>query len=400
MYDAIVIGARCAGSPTAMLLGRKGYKVLLVDRAAFPSDAPRNHAVLHDGTVRLQSWDLLDRVIASGTPPLRKMTVDLGDFPLKGELPPGDGVDADYGPRRTILDKILLDAAAEAGAEVRQGFSVSEIVTDGERVTGVRGRSKGGAPVTEHARIVIGADGQHSMLARTVNAAKYNEVPSRTCGYFSYWSGVPCGGLEVYIRDRPAFLIAFATNDGLTCVGFQVPISEFPAFRRDIESYSDKLLDLAPALAERVRAGKREERFYGTADLDNWFRKPYGPGWALVGDAGYHKDPITARGISDAFRDAELLADAVDDGLAGRKNMDEALRNYERQRNETAMPQYEGACSSAAFEPIPERVYRLRAAVRGDQHLVDQFLGVQFGTVKREEFYSSEAMQRVLQAAG
>ena len=193
-------------------------------------------------------------------------------------------------------------------------------------------------------------------------------------------------------------MIAFATNDDLTCVGFQVPIAEFPEYRRDIEGYSDRLLDLAPGFAEKVRAGKREERFYGTADLDNWFRKPYGPGWALVGDAGYHKDPISARGMSDAFRDAELLANAIDEGFSGRMPVDEALQGYEQQRNEAALPQYEDTCSSAAFNPIPPSAYALRAAIRGDQELVDRFTGVQFGTVSEEDFFSSEAVQCILQA--
>jgi flavin-dependent dehydrogenase len=205
--------------------------------------------------------------------------------------------------------------------------------------------------------------------------------------------------MEVYINPRPAFMIAFATNDDLTCVGFQVPIEEFPEYRRNIEAYSDKLLDLAPDLAERVRAGKREERFCGTADLDNWFRKPYGPGWALVGDAGYHKDPINARGISDAFRDAELLANALDEGFLGRNPMDKALAAYEQQRNEAALPQYKDTCSSAAFNPIPPSAYTFRAAIRDDQELVDRFMGVQFGTVNGEEFYGSEEVQRILQAA-
>jgi flavin-dependent dehydrogenase len=397
MYDAIVIGARCAGSPTAMLLARKGYRVLLIDRATFPSDSMRNHFIRHKGTVQLHRWDLLDRVIASNCPPVRKHTTDLGDFPLAGYPPPGDGVDAEYGPRRYVLDKILVDAAPEAGAEAREGFSVSEVLMDGERVTGIRGKSKGGAAISEHARIVIGADGQHSLVARTVNPPKYNERPSLTCGYYSYWSGVPCEGLEAHILDRPVFLLGFPTNDNLTCIAVQVPISEFPAFRVDMEAYFYRMLDLAPDFAERVRAGKREERFLGSADLDNFFRKPYGPGWALVGDAGYHKDPITALGISDAFRDAELLADAIDAGLSERRPMEEALADYERQRNEAAMSSYEEACGAASFEPIPRKVYQIRVAIRGNQDLINRYFGVAVGTINGEDFFGSEAMQRLME---
>jgi flavin-dependent dehydrogenase len=217
--------------------------------------------------------------------------------------------------------------------------------------------------VTERSRIVIGADGQHSLVARTVEAPAYNQRPALTCAYYSYWSGVRCDGTEVWIRDRPLFIVAFPTNFGLTCVAAQVPVSEFSRYRADIGGYFMSALGLAPSIAERVRAGRREERFLGTADLPNFFRKPYGPGWALVGDAGYHKDPITARGISDAFRDAELLAEAIDAGFSGRRPLDASLAWYERRRNEMALPEYEQTCVAAAFTPIPADVFAQRAAL-------------------------------------
>jgi flavin-dependent dehydrogenase len=378
MYDAIVIGARCAGSPTAMLLARKGYRVLLVDRATFPSDSPKNHYIRQMGVAQLTRWGLLDRVAASGCPPVRKHTVDFGDFPLTGYPIFPDGVDAEYGPRRIVLDKILVDAAVEAGAELREGFSVQEIVIEDGRVVGIKGRSKGSESVTERASIVIGADGHHSIVARTMQAPTYNERPALTCGYFSYWSGIPCDALEVYFRPDPAFLLAFPTNYGQTCVAVQAPVREFDAFRANIEESFFKKVGLAPELAERVRNGRREERFYGTADLENFFRKPYGAepngGWALVGDAGYHKDPITALGVSDAFRDAELLAEAVDSGLSGREPMEVALAGYERKRNEAAMPEYENACMTASFYPPPPQVFELRAAIRGNQEAINRFM--------------------------
>ncbi|HET6312453.1 MAG TPA: NAD(P)/FAD-dependent oxidoreductase [Chloroflexia bacterium] len=365
MYDAIVVGARCAGSPTAMLLARKGYRVLLVDRATFPSDTMRNHFVRLGGIGQLQKWGLLDRVIATGCPPVRQQIFDFGDFPMAEPTSPAGGVDAEYAPRRIVLDKILVDAAGEAGAEVREGFSVSEVIFEDGRVTGIRGKSKGGATVTENAPIVIGADGLHSIVAKAVGAPKYNEKPTLTCGYYSYWSGLPCNALEIFYRSEPAHLIlAFPTNFELTCVAVQLPSDQFAAFRLDVERNFMEILDLAPRMAERVRVGRREERFYGTGDLPNFFRKPYGPGWALVGDAGYHKDPVSARGVSDAMRDAELLAEAVDAGLSGRLPLDEALAGYERQRNEAARPEYAETCQTASFRPLPRRVYEGRAALR------------------------------------
>ncbi len=399
MYDAIVVGARCGGSPTAMLLARKGYKVLLVDRATFPSDSMRNHVIRHKGVVQLHKWGLLDRIIASGCPPIIKHTMDLGDFPLAGYAPPGDGVTAEYGPRRFVLDKILVDAAAEAGAEVREGFSVQELLMEDGRVIGIKCKAKGGAVVTERARIVIGADGQHSMVARSVGAETYSEQPTTTCGYYSYFSGIDCEGIEVYLRDRPAFLLAYATHYGLTCVATQVPIEQFPAFREDIERAFMERMELAPELAERVKGGKREERFLGSADLPGFFRKPYGPGWALVGDAGYHKDPISARGISDAFRDAELLAEGIDAGFSGKRPLDEALADYEKERNEAAAPEYNETCESATFRPIPPMAYKIREAVRGNQAEIDRMMGVAGGTIPSEKFYSPENIQRLLKEA-
>ena len=399
MYDAIVVGARCGGSPTAMLLARKGYKVLLVDRATFPSDSMRNHFIRHKGVVQLHKWGLLDRVIESGCPPVIKHTVDLGDFPLAGYAPPGDGVSAEYGPRRYILDKILVDAAAEAGADVREGFSVQELLIEDGRVVGIKGKAKGGGVVTERAHMVIGADGQHSMVARSVGAETYSEQPATSCGYFSYFSGIDCEGIEVYMRDHPAFLLAYATHYGLTCVATQVPIEQFPGFKVDIEKAFMERVELAPELAERVKQGKREEKFFGSADLPGFFRKPYGPGWALVGDAGYHKDPITAQGISDAFRDAELLAEAIDAGFSGKLPLEDAMAEYERVRNEQAMPSYNEACESATFKPIPPMTYKIREAVRGNQVEIDRMMCVAGGTVPADEFYSPENVQRLLKEA-
>ena len=369
MYDAIVVGARCAGSPTAMLLARKGYRVLLLERAAFPSDSIRNHFIQHSGIVQLHRWGLLPTVIASNCPPIRTFTTDFGDFPLCEPIEQGDGVDATYAPRRIVLDKILVDAAVTAGAKLRERFTVHELLWDNDRVVGIRGRASGGAMVDEYARVVIGADGAHSIVAKAVQAARYNEHPALTYSYYSYFCDVPMAGIEVWTRPARAH-INFPTNDSLTCVAMQAPVAGFHGFRSDIEGNFYKALDDVPELAERVRAGSRAERWYGTADLDNFFRPPYGFGWALVGDAGFHKDPILAQGISDAFRDAELLANAIDAGLAGRTPLNEALRDYEQRRNDAALPGYEQNCAAASFMPPPPEVMAQRAATRAAQQSV------------------------------
>ncbi len=264
MYDVIVVGARCAGSSTAMLLARKGYRVLLVDRARFPSDVVNGYYLQQHGAARLKRWGLLDKLRASNCPPLLTLTFDFEDFRLTGSAPPADGIGEGYAPRRTVLDKMLVDAAVEAGVELRENFAVQQLSWDGERINGIRSHTKAGGTVVEQARIVIGADGAHSMVARAVNATTYNERPPLTCWYFAHWSGVPIEGVEFYLRKRRA-LISCYTNDGLSIVLTGCPYNEFSEFRADIERNYFKSLELAPGLAERVRSGKREDRFVGTA---------------------------------------------------------------------------------------------------------------------------------------
>lgn len=398
MYDAIVVGARCAGSPTAMLLARKGYRVLLVDRDTFPSDHLSTHWIHQPGVARLARWGLRERLAATGCPPITSITMDLGPFALRGTPPPDGSVAEGYCPRRTVLDKLLVESAVEAGAELREHFSVQDLIWDGDRVSGITGQSATGTTVTEQARMVIGADGLHSLVARQVQAPTYYTKPAFQCAYYSYWSGVPLDGVGFYPRTYRGFG-TLPTHDGLTCIIVGWPHAEFHAYRADIEGNFLKTLELAPAFAERVRQGSREERFTGTADLPNFFRKPYGLGWALVGDAGYHKDPITAQGISDAFRDAELVAETVDAGLSGKRPIEEALAEYEQRRNEAALPIYEFTCQLAQLAPPPPEMQQLFAALHDNQEQTNRFLGTLAGTVSISEFFAPENIGRILGAA-
>jgi len=398
MYDAIVVGARCAGSPTAMLLARLGYRVLLLDKAGFPSDTLSSHYIHQPGVARLKRWGVIDKVVASNCPPTRQVTFDVGPFALTGSPPSADGVACGYGPRRRVLDTILVEAAAEAGAQVREHFTVTDLLMDGDRVRGIRGHTAGGAPVTEEARIVIGADGLRSLVARAVQAPSYHEWPALTCAYYTYWSDVPVAGAELYPRPE-RMILAFPTNDERTLTIVWWPHAAFHEVRADIAGHFIQALDLAPTLAERIRNGKRSERFYCTADLPFFFRKPYGPGWALVGDAGYHKDPITAFGITDAFRDAELLAEAIDAGLSGKRPLEEALVDYERQRNEAALPSYELTHQFAALSPPPPEMQQLFAALCHNQEQTNRFFGAMTGTVPILEFFGPENLGRIMGAA-
>ncbi|HJR53868.1 MAG TPA: NAD(P)/FAD-dependent oxidoreductase, partial [Gemmatimonadota bacterium] len=314
-WDAIVVGARCAGSPIAMLLARKGYRVLVVDRATFPSDTISTHLVHPPGVAALRRWGLLDRVVATGCPPIHTYGFDFGAFELAG-APGTDDEPVGYGPRRTVLDKILVDAAADSGAEVREAFTVDELLFEDGGVVGIRGHAKGGQPIEERARVVVGADGLRSTVAEAVEPEQYNEKTPLLAAYYTYWSDLPLDGRFQAWNLPHRGMAAWPTNDDCTLLIAGWPFAEFDERKKDVEGNYHSVIDMVPELAERVRDAKREERFLGMA-VPGYFRKPYGPGWALVGDAGYNKDFITAQGISDAFRDAELCSTALDEWLSG-----------------------------------------------------------------------------------
>ncbi len=399
-FDVIVVGARCAGSPAAMLLARKGYKVLLVDRATFPSDTVSTHVIHPPGVTALQRWGLLDRVVASGCPAIHTYAFDMGPLTITGA--PGDGQAVSavaYAPRSTVLDKLLVDAAAEAGVEVREGFAVDEIVKDGARVTGIRGRGRNGATVTEQARVVVGADGIHSAVARAVGAEQYAEKAPLQAGSYSYWSGLPMHGrLEGYEGPARAFA-AWPTNDDLTLVVLSWPIAEFEANRSDVEGHFLKGIEIAsPSFAERLRSARREARFAGMA-VPNFFRKPFGDGWALVGDAGYNRDFITAQGIQDGFRSAELCADGLDAAFSGRATCDEAMSAYQQARDAASFPMYEFTAQFAALQPPKPEMQQLMGAVHGNRRAMDGFVQVFAGVISPAEYFSEANVGRIFAEA-
>jgi flavin-dependent dehydrogenase len=398
-YDVIIVGARCGGAPTAMLLARRGYRTLLVDRSTFPSDIMSTHLIKPSGVLRLGRWGLLPRVVATGCPPISRITVNVGDFPLTATLPAIRGLDAMYAPRRIVLDRILVDAAVEAGVELREAVSVSRIAREGDRVVGIEGRTRHGAMVRERARIVVGADGMRSLVAKEVQARTYDGAPTRACWYYSYWSGV---GLDEFrVHSRPGrYVLAFPTNEGLTCMLLGWPREDFHAVRADVEAAVGAVLsEVDVDLAGRVRAGRREERYVGTADVPGYFRKPFGAGWALVGDAGYHLDPCSGWGIANAFRDAELLADGVHAGFTGLRPLDDALADYETARNRDARPYYERTCQVATLRGASEGLLRLRAALRHQPGETSRFMGAVQGTLSVEEYFAPANIRRVLDAA-
>ncbi|CAO5229883.1 NAD(P)/FAD-dependent oxidoreductase [Frankia sp. AgKG'84/4] len=333
-FDVIVVGARCAGSPLAMLLARRGHRILVVDRASFPSDTVSTHFVHQAGLARLHAWGLLDRLRETGVPPLRHMLFANGELSVSGFADPIEGITEVYCPRRTVLDSLLVDAARAAGAEVVERFSVDDVLfADDGRAVGIRGRTTEGREREFRARFVVGADGANSTVAARVGADVYRAVPATGFVYYSYFSGLDWE-YQNRTRDERQFA-SCVTHDDLMMVVVMRKRAAYQEFRADAEAGFQGVIDhVAPELGADLRGrGRREEPFRAIHYADNFYRRSHGPGWALVGDAGYHKDPLTGYGITDAFVHAELLADALHLGLSGAEPIDTAVAGYAQRRD-------------------------------------------------------------------
>ncbi|MFB8246258.1 NAD(P)/FAD-dependent oxidoreductase [Streptomyces sp. NPDC055952] len=389
MYDVIVIGARCAGSPTAMLFARQGYRVLLLEKARFPQDTLSSHYLHMQGVALLNRWGLLDRISASGAQPITHQIYQGPDVRIEGFSLPIDGLTTTYAPRRYVLDPILAEGAVDAGVDFRQGCAVKDLVWEDDRVVGVRYTTPGGAEATERARLVVGADGMRSLVARKAGAENVIEHPRMTTTYYSYWSGVPAD-FELY--ERPGRWIGvLPTNDDLTLLMAYFPQADYHQVRKNAETaYLDAFRTTAPQLYERMRSGRREEQLYGTGHQENYFRKAYGPGWVLVGDAVNHKDSITARGITEAFVQAQSLTGLIGDRLHEDAALGTALRRYEHELGNEALNHYQGALNVAELKP-EGRTEMLRKLV-GHQEHIDRYFSTLSGAISIDDFYNDELL--------
>ncbi|MEV3860560.1 NAD(P)/FAD-dependent oxidoreductase [Streptomyces sp. NPDC050095] len=389
MYDVIVIGARCAGSPTAMLFARAGYRVLLLEKARFPQDTLSSHYIHLEGVALLNRWGLLDKLRDAGCRPITRQSYEGPGVRIDGFSLPIDGLRTTYAPRRFVLDPILAAGAVEAGVEFRESCAVNGLEFEGDRVVGVRYTTPGGAEATDRARLVVGADGMRSLVARKAGAANVIEHPRQTCTYYSYWSGVP-SHFELY--ERPGRWVGvIPTNDDLTLLMTYFPQDEYNHVRKGVEPfYLETFRSTAPELYERMQSGERVEQLYGTGHQENFFRKAYGPGWVLVGDAVNHKDSITARGITEAFVQAQTLTEYIGEDLHDDAALESALSAYEDALGEDAFSHYQGALNVAELKP-EGRVEMLRKLV-GHQELIDRYFSTLSGACSIDDFYNDELM--------
>jgi flavin-dependent dehydrogenase len=357
--DVVVVGARCAGAATAMLLGRLGFRVTVVERGQIPSDTLSTHGIARGGVVQLARWGLLDRVLATGAPAIRHVMFRAGDAEEIRSVKPRAGVDHLIAPRRYILDRVLADAAIAAGVTVRTGLTASGLIrADDGRVEGVRAHSADGTAVRLHAKVVVGADGVRSRMAELLRSVIRESHPADNATFYAYLSAPSWRCFEFHVGEiadgQAGYAGVFPTHHGQACVWVCCPTPMVRGLRSDgVERFIDLLATVSPTLAARTPVGRVVSRVRGTIRLPNHIRQATGPGWALVGDAGCHRDPITGHGITDAFRDAELLTRSIDDHLrGGAPDMSE----YEAARDAALRETFDITCAMTRYPPLEEFV--------------------------------------------
>jgi flavin-dependent dehydrogenase len=347
--DVVIVGARCAGAATAMLLARAGARVLVVDKGLFGTDTLSTHALMRGAVLQLHRWGVLPVIAAAATPAVRSTRFAYGSEDVTIAIEPRHGVDALYAPRRALLDRVLVDAAGQCGAEFLFHSKAAGLIREASgRVSGIAVETPQGA-LDVHAALVIGADGLHSSVARWVGAPEILTGRHATAVLYSYWQGAHAGGYEWHYAAH-ASVGAIPTNDGAHCVFVSFPSEHLPHLpgANAADKY-ERLLRGFESLAPVLSNATRVEPVRGFGGHPGFLRRSSGPGWALVGDASYFKDPLTAHGITDALRDAELLSRAVAGASAA------AFAEFETIRHELSHRLFEVTDQIASFHwTVPE----------------------------------------------
>jgi menaquinone-9 beta-reductase len=349
VFDVAIVGARVAGSTLASLLGDAGYRVLLIDSATFPSDTISTHFFRGGGLVMvLERLGVLDEVLALDPPRLSvEYTLRAGDAAptIGGPQVPGS---LGYGlsVRRLPLDSILVDRARRTpGVKVLEAATARALLRDeAGRVVGLV-IEHDGERLEVQSRLVVGADGRASWVARQVGAGDVRRESASRALYYRYVSDYASLGPS---HDGPEFsflgdelVYAFPSDAGVTCLAVSINLEAFASFRSAPEgSFTDRLL-AHRHVSERFRAARPVSRVLGSGPKDGVIREHSGPGWALVGDAGLHQDPWTGLGMDNAGVHATFLADAIDDWLRGRSTEATALETYRNRRDDHALEDFE-----------------------------------------------------------
>lgn len=374
-YDVAIVGARVAGAATALELAAAGHRVLLLDRAEFPSDTLSTHAIARTGVILLDRLGVLDRVVDSGAPAIRDVVFHHAGNVTRRTIKDRHGVDFVVAPRRHILDPLLLDAARAAGADVLIGTTVTDVVHDHTgRAVAVRARTPHG-PITIGAQFIVGADGLRSQVARRVHSPFVEQHAAGGALHYAYFRG-NWPAMEYYVGEHCSAGI-FPTHHDDACIWVSNPIAVAEHARRrssdPMHALLDMIGDVSPDLLHRTIDATPTSTVHGQLGLPNHRRRTVGNGWALVGDAAYHRDAITGHGISDALRDATLLAGALDRILTGTCDEAAALADYADEQHRLMREIFDLTLRFVEFPPAEQfielQVELSRAIERQAEHL-------------------------------
>jgi menaquinone-9 beta-reductase len=391
-FDVVIVGARCAGSPLALMLRRRGLSVCLVDRAQFPSETPSTHLIQPCGVRLLDELGLLDAVLTAGAVLLDRVTMVIDDVVrIEAKLDEVDNLQSSLCVRRVTLDGLLVDAAAAAGADVRTGLRVTGLISEDGRVTGVE---TAGGPI--HARLVVGADGRHSTVASLVGAREYHVAPAGKMFAWAYFEGVHDREGRVRIGRRGAQVFLAAPTDGdLYMAATGIDMAEQAEFHADRDANFAAGLRAWPELADVIADARRVGPIRVLTNWHGYFREAAGPGWVLLGDAGHFKDPTPGQGIADAFRQADRLAPAIEDGL-GNTSPDAAMQRWWHWRDDDAYEMYWFASDMGARGAASPLMTRLMRNLAADPEATLMFFGVLNHEIRPSELFTRP---RALRAA-
>ena len=393
--DAIVVGARCAGSAAAIALARAGRRVVALDRVSFPADTISTHLLWPGGVAELQALGALGRVEALGAPRMPHALGGAGEVTVRGDYTPVDGIDYALCVRRPGLDAALVETARAAGAEVREGVRVTDLMFEGGRVAGVRGED-----FELRAPLVIGADGRRSTVARLVGADRpHRESASGRACFYAYWEDPrhEWRTTAAQWREGGELGTAFPCDDGLTLVLLQPPVGRAPEFRADLAGAYARTVNSIPGLRERLDGCEQATKVRSATDIASYFRRSTGPGWALAGDAGHFKDPVTAQGIRDALRYGRLLGEAAAPLLEDARALDRALAGWERERDADCLEVYQWTNQLARGEPMSALEFELYRLAAADPALARQMLDVFSRSERPMDIFTA---RRTLRLAG
>lgn len=400
MYDAVIVGARCAGASLAMLLARRGLNVLMLDGSSFPSDkVTSTHFIWQSGVACMKRWGLIEKLEATNCPSHDYYVLDMGGLELRGGVKTKAGdVTTSYAPRRHAIDNLLINEARAAGVEFLDECKVLELIKDGDRVTGLRYRNKQGETVDVHSKVVVGADGINSTIADLAGAETYNFHEKSQHIFFSYFKNADFPGVEFYSRPgRMGF--AWPTNDGEIVAGFCCRGEDAEKMTSDVVgSYWDELNTMSPDFCARLKAADQTARVR-TGGTPSYMRTAGGPGWALTGDAGMNMDPVTASGISNAFIQSEMLCEAIVDGLKD-GTLDEDIANFGTERDARFAQYFGFTVDLAKLDPeTPDEIVQLFMAMASQKKEAEAYFGVFAQTVPVEEFFHPDNMARIISNA-